>query len=113
MVLIIERLGERKSVLGAGGNNFKSGTSSAQRRGSEMKKILLSLAIAVTACNLTIGLGYAAVCQSSTGARSCGTKCAALSDGSCGCQGECSAEERNWVAGAKGGDDEELLEAEN
>ena len=77
-----------------------------------MRKILLGVAIAVTACNLTIGLGYAAVCQSSTGARACGTKCGALSDGSCGCQGECTAEERNWVGAAKGGD-EELLEAES
>ena len=74
-----------------------------------MKKLLLSLAIALTACNLTIGIGYAAVCQSSSGARACGTKCAAMSDGSCGCQGECTAEERAWVGAAKGGD-EELLE---
>ena len=74
-----------------------------------MKKILLSLAIVLTACNLTIGIGYAAVCQSSTGARACGTKCGALADGSCGCQGECTAEERDWVAAAKGGGDEELL----
>jgi hypothetical protein len=75
----------------------------------EMKKILLSVAIALTACNLTIGLGYASVCQSSKGARACGSSCAALADGSCGCQGECTAEERAWVAAGKGGD-EELLE---
>jgi hypothetical protein len=78
-----------------------------------MKRILLSLAIAVTACNLTIGLGYAAVCQSSKGARACGTTCAVLTGGNCGCEGTCTAEERDWVGGAKGGDEEELLEAEN
>jgi hypothetical protein len=73
-----------------------------------MKKILLSLAIAITACNLTIGIGYAAVCQSSKGARACGTSCIAMTGGNCGCQGDCSAEELAWVAGAKGGDEEEL-----
>lgn len=75
-----------------------------------MKKLLLSSAIALTACNVTIGIGYAAVCQSSSGARACGSKCAALADGSCGCQGECTAEERAWVAAGKGGGDEEMLE---
>ena len=78
-----------------------------------MKKILLGLAIALTACNLTIGIGYAAVCQSSGGARACGTECAALADGSCGCKGTCTSDERAWVAAAKGGGDEELLEAES
>ena len=79
-----------------------------------MKKILLSLAIVVTACNLTIGIGYAAVCQSSGGARACGTTCAAAADGRCVCEGVCTADERNWVAAAKGGGgDEELLEAES
>jgi len=66
----------------------------------------------VTACNLTIGLGYAAVCQSSGGSRACGTKCSVLSGGVCGCEGACTAEEREWV-GAASGDEEELLEAEN
>ena len=74
-----------------------------------MKKILLSLAIAVTACNLTIGIGYAAVCQSSKGSRACGTSCGVLAGGNCACEGTCTAEERDWVAAAKGGD-EELLE---
>lgn len=74
-----------------------------------MKKLLLSLAIAITACNLTIGIGYAAVCQSTKGARACGTTCATNPDGTCACTGGCTAEERNWVAGSKG-DEEELLE---
>ena len=73
-----------------------------------MKKIWLSLAIAVTACNLTIGIGYAAVCQSSKGARACGTTCATNPDGTCACMGGCSTEERNWVGGSKG-DEDELL----
>ena len=74
------------------------------------RKILLSLAIALTVCNLTIGIGYASVCQSSGGARACGTTCAAGSDGRCVCEGVCTADERAWVAAAKGGGDEELLE---
>jgi hypothetical protein len=73
-----------------------------------MKKILLSLAIAITACNLTIGIGYAAVCQSTTGARACGTTCLAKADGSCSCEGKCGSEELTWVSGAKGGGEEEL-----
>jgi len=77
-----------------------------------MKKILLSVAIAVTACNLTIGLGYAAVCESSKGARACGTSCAGMPDGGCICSGACTAEERDWVGSGKG-EEEELLEAEN
>jgi len=67
-----------------------------------MKKILLSLAIAVTACNLTIAVGYAAVCQSIKGARACGTTCVTNPDGTCACTGACSAEEREWVAKAPG-----------
>ena len=77
-----------------------------------MKKLLLGLAIAVTACNLTIGIGYAAVCQSTKGARACGTKCTANADGTCTCEGTCTADERDWVGAGKGGD-EELLEAES
>jgi len=73
-----------------------------------MKKILLSLAIAITACNLTIGIGYAAVCQSNKGARACGTACISYSDGTCGCTGSCTADELTWVAGAKGGGEDEL-----
>lgn len=71
-----------------------------------MKKIFLSLAIAITACNLTIGIGYAAVCQSSKGARACGATCGTNPDGTCACTGACSAEERNWVGGSKGEEDE-------
>jgi len=78
-----------------------------------MKKILLSVAIAVTACNLTIGLGYAAVCESKGGARACGTSCAGMPDGGCICSGACTADERAWVAAAHGGGEEELMEAEN
>jgi hypothetical protein len=40
-----------------------------------MKKIVLLVAIAVTAANLTLGVAYAAVCQDTTGNRSCGTTC--------------------------------------
>lgn len=81
---------------------------SAQRGRSKMKKLLLGLAIALTACNLTIGIGYAATCKSTTGARACGTTCLAKADGSCACEGTCTAEERDWV-GSKA-DDEEMLE---
>lgn len=66
------------------------------------RKILLAVALIVTACNLTVGIGYSAVCISSGGARACGQSCATLSDGSCGCQGSCTKEEREWVGGAKG-----------
>jgi hypothetical protein len=67
-----------------------------------MKKIFLSLAIAITASNLTIAIGYAAVRQSIKGARACGTTCATNPDGTCACTGECTAEERAWVAKAPG-----------
>jgi hypothetical protein len=85
------------------------------------KKLLLSLAIVLTACNLTIGIGYAAVCQSTGGARACGTSCAVMPDGGCLCQGTCTADELAWVAGAKGDaeergdeerDDEEQLDGQ-
>ena len=66
------------------------------------RKILLAVALIVTAFNLTVGIAYSAVCISSSGARACGQSCATLSDGSCGCQGTCTKEERDWVAGAKG-----------
>jgi hypothetical protein len=74
-----------------------------------MKKILLSVAIAVSVCNITIGIGYAAVCQSTKGVRSCGTTCATNPDGTCACTGGCSVEERDWVGGAKVGGEDELL----
>ena len=66
------------------------------------RKVLLAVALIVTACNLTVGIVYAAVCQSPSGARACGQSCATLSDGSCGCQGSCTKEEREWVTGGKG-----------
>lgn len=65
------------------------------------RKILLAVAVVVTACNLTVG-AYSAVCISSGGARACGEACTTLSDGSCGCRGTCTKEERDWVGGAKG-----------
>lgn len=64
-----------------------------------MKKVILGLAILLTASNLAVGVVYAAVCESSKGARACGSGCAVLSDGTCGCQGSCSKEELDWVAG--------------
>jgi hypothetical protein len=65
------------------------------------RKAPLAVALIVTACNLTAGIAYSAVCQSPGGARACGQSCATLSDGSCGCQGSCTKEEREWVAGGK------------
>lgn len=66
------------------------------------RKILLAVVLIVTACNLTVGIAYSAVCISSGGARACGQSCTTLSDGSCGCRGTCTKEERDWVAGDKG-----------
>lgn len=66
------------------------------------RKIVLVVALLVTACNLTAGIAYSAVCQSSGGARACGEQCTTLPGGSCGCVGSCTKEEREWVAGAKG-----------
>lgn len=66
------------------------------------RKILFAVALIVTACNLTAGIAYSAVCISSGGARACGAQCATLSDGSCGCQGPCTKEERDWVAEGRG-----------
>lgn len=65
------------------------------------RKMPLAVALIVTACNLTASIVYSAVCQSPSGARTCGQSCATLSDGSCGCQGTCTREERDWVAGGK------------
>lgn len=64
-----------------------------------MKKMILGLAILLTASNLAAGVVYAAVCESSTGARACGTGCSVLASGNCGCTGSCSAAELDWVAG--------------
>lgn len=72
-----------------------------------MKKLFMAIAIAVTVSNLTIGIGYAAVCQSTKKVRACGTTCATNPDGTCACSGDCTAAERDWVTGAKA--DEELL----
>ncbi len=74
------------------------------------RKIFLTIALIVTACNLTLGVAYAAVCQSSGGARACGASCTTLSGGACACQGACSADERNWVAGTKAAEAAEIEE---
>lgn len=73
-----------------------------------MKRILLALALLVTIGNLSIGIAYSAICQSG-GARACGTKCTTSSNGSCTCEGTCTADEIKWVEGAGKGDDDELL----
>lgn len=67
-----------------------------------MKKVILGLAILLTASNLAVGVAYAAACMGTNGTRNCGPTCATAPDGSCGCEGSCSAEERAWVnAGSK------------
>ena len=73
-----------------------------------MKKLILALAIALTACNLAVGIGFAAVCQDTKGSRYCGTTCASSSGGGCTCTGGCSKEEMDWVGAGK--HDEELME---
>ncbi len=65
------------------------------------RRILLAVALTITTFNFAIGIAYSAVCISSGGARACGTACTTLSDGSCGCQGTCTKDERDWVAGSK------------
>lgn len=67
-----------------------------------MTKLLLTIALFVTAVNLTIGVGYAAICQSSRGGRACGTTCVATATGACECTGACTKEERDWVGGGGG-----------
>lgn len=67
-----------------------------------MTKLVLTIALCATAVNLTIGVGYAAICQSSKGARACGTTCVATAAGACECTGACTKEERDWVSGAGG-----------
>lgn len=75
-----------------------------------MKKILAAAGLLVTVINLTVAAGYSAVCESTSGARACGSSCAALANGECGCSGNCTSDELRWVEGAKkGGGDEELL----
>ena len=65
-----------------------------------MKKIVLSIAILLTAGNLAAGVVYAAVCQGSGGGRACGSICTGMADGACGCTGSCTADELKWVDGA-------------
>jgi hypothetical protein len=67
-----------------------------------MRKLALTIALLVTAANLAIGVSYAAVCQSSKGARACGTTCVATGSGTCECTGSCTKEERDWVGGGGG-----------
>jgi len=62
-----------------------------------MKKMLLGIAILLTATNLA-GVAYASVCETSGGARVCGSRCSSASEGRCVCDGTCTADELNWVA---------------
>ncbi len=74
-----------------------------------MRKTILAIALLATAGNISLGVVYAAVCESNKGARACGTNCTAQPDGGCSCNGNCSTDEMNWVSGKGGGGDEELL----
>jgi hypothetical protein len=65
-----------------------------------MKKMLLGIVILLTLANLA-GVAYASVCETSGGARVCGSRCSSASEGRCVCDGTCTADELNWVAGAK------------
>lgn len=67
-----------------------------------MNKLVLTIALFVTAVNLAIGVSYAATCQSTKGARACGTTCVATAAGACECTGSCTKEERDWVGGGGG-----------
>lgn len=67
-----------------------------------MKKMILAIALSVTASNLAVGITYAAVCKSAGGAKSCGESCTPHADGSCTCTGSCTKEERDWVLGTGG-----------
>lgn len=67
-----------------------------------MRKLVLTMALVVSATNLAIGVSYAATCQSTKGARACGTTCVATAGGACECTGACSKEEREWVGGGGG-----------
>ena len=71
-----------------------------------MKKIVLAVAIAVSTCNLAIGITYAAVCQDTHGNRFCGEMCATEAGGICGCAGGCSDAEMKWVGGNPKGHEE-------
>lgn len=67
-----------------------------------LKKTLLGLAFALTVANLAAGAAYAAICQSTGGARVCGLACVTQPGGTCLCEGSCSADELKWVEGAGG-----------
>jgi hypothetical protein len=75
-----------------------------------MKKTLLVLALIVTTCNFAIGLSYAAVCQGAGGARACGKGCVSVNGDQCMCEGSCTQQELDWVAGAHSrGAEEEVV----
>jgi len=76
-----------------------------------MKKPLLVLALIVTTFNFALGIAYAAVCQGAGGARACGKACASANGDQCYCDGSCSQQELDWVAGAhpKAGEEEEVV----
>lgn len=63
------------------------------------RKVLIVLALVLSAGNLVTGLTYAATCRSSSGARACGEICTSTTAGNCACTGSCTKEERDWVAG--------------
>jgi hypothetical protein len=65
-----------------------------------LKKMMLGLALLVTAGNLAAGVVYASVCKDSAGSRYCGNTCVTKPGGGCECQGACSGDELNWVSGA-------------
>lgn len=73
-----------------------------------MKRMLLGLALLVTAGNLAIGVVYAAACETSGGVRKCGAECESTANGGCSCTGQCSAEEKKWVSGGSFAEMEEL-----
>jgi hypothetical protein len=67
-----------------------------------MKRMLLGIAILVTAVNLAVGVAYAAACETTSGVKKCGETCSSTSSGGCSCTGQCSAEEKRWVSGGAG-----------
>ena len=54
-----------------------------------MKKLLLTLALAVTFSNVALGIAYACKCTSKGGSTCCGSVCTANPDGGCSCSGSC------------------------
>lgn len=73
------------------------------------RKVFIVLALLLSAANLAVGVTYAAICRSSSGARACGELCSSLPNGNCACSGSCTKEERDWVA-AGGGEFAEIEE---